>query len=257
MAAIQLPSRGARWRPAWGIIAVVAAGLVLLVAVGGLALSAMSRGATQVSLPGVAAAADTVTIDATGQLAAAPNVATVSIGVRVQHQGSVRDALAGASTSATRLIDTLKAQGVDPKDIQTSYVSVDAEWNYTELAGYAASNMLTVKLRDVGKVGSVISAAGDAVGNGLVVQGISFNHEPSAEEARQARQLAVQDAAAKAAQYASMTGRKVGKVLAISDDYVSFTPFTQGGGGIGGGVPVESGQGAVVARVKVTYALES
>ena len=261
MASIELPSRRTSGPP-WNVIALVVAGLVALAAVAVLGFTALTRSGatTQVNIPGVAAAADTITVDATGQLSVAPDLMTASIGVWVM-RSSVRDALAASSSQAAKMVSTLKDQGVDAKDIQTARVSVNGSYDYASssrrLIGYQASNMLTVTLRDLGKAGSVIAAAAEAVGNDFTIDNISLGHANKPEEISQARQLAIQDASSKAGQYASLTGRKVGKVLALSDDYVTFTsgPSQGGGFGGGGGVPVEPGQGAVVARVKVTYAL--
>jgi uncharacterized protein len=262
MAAIELPGRRSAGPP-WGVIAMVLAGVVALAAIGVLGYTALSAspGTTQVNLPGVAAAADTITVDATGQLAVTPDLMTVSLGVEVT-RGSVRDALTTANAEANKLIDTLKAQGVDAKDIRTSDVSINPQYNYNvsprAVTGYQASNIVSATLRDLSKSGGIIATAAESVGNDIVIRNVSLSHNSKPDEVKQARQLAVQDAQSKAGQYGSLTGRKVGKVLAISDDYVTFTAMPYQGGGIGGGgVPVEAGQGAVIARVKVTYALES
>ena len=260
MATMQLPARKTAGPP-WTVIALVAVGAIALVAVAALGYQAVTGtpavSSPVVNIPGVTPVADTVTVVATGSVPAAPDMMTVTLGAQVS-RGSARDALTAAGNSAANLANVIKQQGVDPKDIQTEYVNVWRNDNYGQVT-YIANNQLRVVIRDLSKASAIIGAASDALGNDLSLNGISLSRQDSTAELNQARQLAMQTAAARADQWSKLTGRKLGKVLSVDEGGFGYTNYQggYGGGGQGGaGVPIESGQGVVQVQIAVTYHLD-
>lgn len=99
----------------------------------------------------------------------------------------------------------------------------------------------------------------------VVVDGIQFNRlrfdkENKSEAERQARRMAFQDAKKKAQEYAVLSGRGLGKVLAINDSSFSdAVPVVQNGdalalkSSVGSSVPV--GEQEVSYSINVKFAL--
>jgi uncharacterized protein YggE len=148
--------------------------------------------------------------------------------------------------------------GVAESDLATTHVSLAPVHDpWPTVAGYEASLALTVRLVDLARVGSVLVAAVDAGGDGARVEGISFTHRDPAGLQEQARDAAYADARAKAEQYARLAGVALGEVRHV----------VEGAGMSGPGprmmramadsasVPVDAGEGQVLATVTVTWSL--
>ena len=260
MATVQLPARKTAGPPL-NVVALIAVGAIAVVAVAALAYQAVTgapvASSPVINVPGVTATSDSVTVIATGSVPAAPDMMTVVVGAQAS-RGSAREALTAAGSAAANLANVLKQQGVDPKDIQTQNVNVWRNDNYGQVS-YVATNQLRVVIRDLSKASGILGAASDALGNDLSLNGISLSRQDSTAELNQARQLAMQTAAGRADQWSKLTGRKLGKVLSVSEGSFGYTNYgPQGGyGGIGGGgVPVETGSGVVEVQIAVTYHLD-
>jgi uncharacterized protein len=148
--------------------------------------------------------------------------------------------------------------GVAEPDLATTHVSLSPVHDpWPTVAGYEAALAMTVRLVDLARVGSVLVAAVDAGGDGARVEGISFTHRDPAGLQQQARDAAYADARSKAEQYARLAGVALGEVRHV----------VEGGAEAGPGprmmramaesapVPVDAGEGQVLAAVTVTWSL--
>lgn len=160
-----------------------------------------------------------IAVTGRGEVSGAPDTVSVSIGVSVKRD-SAPAAITDAAASAQRLIDALKAAGVVDKDIQTTNYSINQEFRYPESGpvpdGFRVSNSVVAKVRDTAAVGGVIDAATTAGGADAVVQGIAFSLDDDTAALESARAAAFADAKAKAEQFAELSGRKLGRVEAVS-----------------------------------------
>jgi len=172
-----------------------------------------------------------------GQVSASPDVASLTMGVQAQSL-TVADAQSKASTSMDSIIQVLKAHGVADKDITTISYSISPLMNYKNntILGYQVSNLVTAKIRKLSDTGSIIDAVTSAGGNFIQISGISFTVDDPTPFLKQARQLAMADAAARAAQLASSAGVKLGQPTYISESTSNYVP-----------IPVWYAQGAAVA----------
>ena len=87
--------------------------------------------ALAMALPFAAAAqAEAATITVTGEAstAAAPDMATLSIGVTKVGETAAA-ALADNTAQMQAVIDRLKAAGIEPRDIQTTGLSINPNWS--------------------------------------------------------------------------------------------------------------------------------
>jgi uncharacterized protein YggE len=163
--------------------------------------------------------ATTLNLAAYGEVNAAPDMASISLGVATQAK-TAAEAMAANSTRMNQVIGALKQAGIAAKDIQTSGLNLNPQYAYDQnqpprLTGYQAANQVTVVVHDLTKLGPAVDATVNAGAN--EVRGISFGlNDPTAAE-NAARQEAVKALQAKADLYAKATGYRIGRLVSVSE----------------------------------------
>ena len=210
------------------------------------------------------AASRTITVSGEGFVDAKPDLAVAGVGVVTQGPTAAA-ALAENSKRMAALFDLIKSLGIEAKDVQTSDLSVSPRYSVPDPAqpngdrvimGYDASNNVTVRIRDLTRVGDVLDKFVSMAGaNNL--RGLSFdfaNPEPLRDEARK---NAVADAKRKAALYVEAAGVKLGAVESIGESgaYYPKASFAMAERAAAP-VPVAAGESRVTANVSITFALE-
>jgi hypothetical protein len=186
------------------------------------ALALAFAGAANAQAPGDADAAfraTTLSISAEGEVKAAPDKATVSLGV----QTTAPTAAQAMSDNAQRMngvIAALRRQGLEGKDVQTAGISLQAQYNYQpnkapELSGYQASNQVTVTVDDLGKLGPTLDAVTASGAN--QIEGVNFGLKDPDAAQDQARLKAVKALQARAELYAGAAGYRVGRLVNLSE----------------------------------------
>lgn len=151
----------------------------------------------------------------------APDMAIVSLGVtHKDKQAAV--ALRKTSEAAAAMIARLSDLGVAERDVQTSSLSLGPVWNTPDGGGprvhwgYEASNMITVRLRDMDMVGKALDTlVSDGVNR---LDSIRFALQDTQEAMDEARRRAVADARRKAALLADAAGMRLGDTISISEN---------------------------------------
>lgn len=161
-----------------------------------------------------------ITITGEGSSESAPDLASVNLGVSSQG-ATAAEALAANSRQLAAVLERLKAQGIADRDLQTSGLNLGPRQEYSndgkppQIVGYEASNMVTVRVRDLAKLGGILDAA---VGDGAnTFNGLSFALSEPGPALDQARDKAVSDARRKAEQIATAAGVKLGRILEIRE----------------------------------------
>ncbi|MCC6803683.1 MAG: SIMPL domain-containing protein [Anaerolineae bacterium] len=202
---------------------------------------------------------NTISVTGYGSVHASPDIASVDVGVEVT-QPSVSDAFTEANSTLQKIIDALADLGIAPEDIQTSNLNVYSTINYSpetgsDQHGYTVSNVVHLVVRDVDQVEAVIDAAINA--GATSIYGLTFDIEDRSALETQAREMAIQDAQARAQEYASLVGAQLGDVVIVSElQSGSFLPYAASGvraQGGGGGAVVAPGQTEVQIQATVTY----
>ena len=175
-------------------------------------LSALSAGAAL-------AEAGTLTVTGTATVEVVPDMATVSLGVTT-NGATAGAALAANSDAVAAVIARLKEAGIAPADIQTSNLSVNPNWvgnasGVSEVQGYVAMNMVSVRIRALDQTGAVLDAAVADGANSL--NGLYFSLQDSRGAEDEARRKAVADALSRADLLAQAAGSKLGPVLSITE----------------------------------------
>ncbi|HJV99195.1 MAG TPA: SIMPL domain-containing protein [Arthrobacter sp.] len=205
----------------------------------------------------------TITVTGTGSAEAPPDLLTVSVGVECRRD-SVGSAYADAGTASGAVSAALRQYGVGGPDLRTSGLNVRPEliWRDGEgqrVAGYVASSVLTVRLRDVAGASAVIAAVVDAGGDDVRLNGLEPGFSDESAVMAQARAAAWQDAMAAAEQFASLASARLGAVVSVAERPDASGPFplariqrTAATEAIG----VEAGHASVGASVTVVWELQ-
>jgi uncharacterized protein YggE len=207
------------------------------------------------------AATNTVTASGAGATQAVPDTAEMSFGVTTTSPNA-KSALDEASKSAAQIAAALKKQGIAEEDIQTQDVSVypqTVDQNGKQvITGYQASLSVRVKVRDIAKLGEVISAANAA--GATNISGPMFTIDDPAPARAKAIEEAVADARKSAEAMARAAGKSVGAVLSMSSSDVGSVPgpmySTSDMAGAVKNVPIEPGQLDITASVVVVFELK-
>jgi uncharacterized protein YggE len=207
----------------------------------------------------------TIRVSGSGSVQAQPDVAIVILGVRTEAK-EASQALAQNSERMQALLGTLKSTGVAAEDIQTQSVRLwpryedappesSTSGETRRLVGYSASNVVQVRVRDLGGLGGLIDTAVQAGGN--EIQGIRFEIDDPSPLLDRAREAAWQDAQHKAQQLAGLAGLTLGEATKIEASDRALGPVVREMPAIEAAraVPVEPGTQNVEANLTVEWVL--
>jgi len=203
-----------------------------------------------------------ITVRGTGIVSAVPDVMGLTVGVSVH-----RDTVAGAREDAARLArsvsESLRANGIADRDIQTSQFGVHPEYRHTErrrlLDGYRVTSQVRVRIRELDGAGEIIDAVVAAGGNDVVIDGVSFVVEDDAAARREARALAWRDAAEKASELAALAGVALGTAVRITETATNLGPRpgpTARVAAVEAATPMEAGASDIAVTLEVRFAIE-
>lgn len=200
-----------------------------------------------------------LTVSATGSASAAPDLATVALGVSVLAE-SVAKATNHAREQAGLTLAALKESGIAADDTGTTHFSIHPEWDHSDrtrrLAGYRVRHQIEAVVRDIARVGAVLDAAVSAAGDAATVEGVTFSLNDADVLAVQARQRAWENAKAKADQLAALAGSAVGGVLDITETSGRHGPPTPTPMlAAAEATPVEPGTTSITVSLDVTFEL--
>ena len=159
------------------------------------------------------------------QIKTSPDMATIRVGVETQAK-TAKEAQAGTSALANRLIEAALRVAPDRKAYQTSDLSLEPVYvqpgqgglgtgEPPKLVGYRARNVLTVRLDDVSKVGPLVDAVTGA--GATNVDSIAFGLKDDKAARRQALIAAVREAREKAEAMAEGLGLKLAGVQGVDE----------------------------------------
>jgi hypothetical protein len=190
----------------------------------GLTLSRSDPGVRQASC---GPTAPKLSVVGTGQATVTPDLLTVV--VQVDAGGpSAAAALATDNADAARALSTFEGGGVQAKDIATSGLSLQPQYEYPKgvptLTGYEVDNTVTATLRDISKSGAIIDAVVGSAGNALQIESIGFSSADPRIGQDRARASAAAQAQAHARALARAAGRSLGPVCTLTDQSAAVEP---------------------------------
>lgn len=204
------------------------------------------------------------TIAVTGEwkVYAVPDIAELSFGVQTGRQASAQAAMEKLQREMNAVVDAVKAKGIEEKDIRTESLWLHPAFDWDDgkqiPRGFEANQSLRVKIRDLSKIGEVLSAATAAGAN--QAGGVSFTIDDPESLRSQAREKAITQAKEKARTLASQLGMTLAKLTSFNEGFGGVPPpiFARGmmEVGMGGGgepLPVPSGEQEIMVTVTLTY----
>ncbi|MFL1874238.1 SIMPL domain-containing protein, partial [Hansschlegelia beijingensis] len=166
-----------------------------------------------------------VSVVGEGSVSAVPDLAMVTSGV-VSRAPTAAAALKANAAAMTKVMAALKDAGVEERDIATSGLSVQPQYDYGDgsaprtpkLVGYEVRNAVTVRSRALDKIGDLIDSLVTAGSN--QIENLAFEVSDRSEKLDGARREAMADARRKAEIYAAGVGASLGAPLAVSEQEV-------------------------------------
>ncbi|QKV18856.1 SIMPL domain-containing protein [Oricola thermophila] len=211
-----------------------------------------------------------IVVSGEGRAEIAPDMAVLTLSV-VREAETARQALDANTAAMADVLAALQAEGIEERDLQTSNFSIDPKIVYPkknadgtrgapQIVGYTVRNSLTVRIRDLGKLGAILDKSVTlGVNQG---GGIAFTNDDPSEAIEEARVKAMQEAIAKAKTLTGTAGIGLGKVLEISESSYRPQPVPMARAEMlmdaakSAPVPVAAGENTYSVTVNVTFALE-
>jgi uncharacterized protein YggE len=228
-----------------------------------------------------------------GEIAATPDLAVLELGVQALGD-RVQDARRDAAKAMDRMVAVLKARGVADRDIHTRSFNIYPRYTSREvykcpevpktapappgdirrsettgkcyqyheqvIEGYQMTNLVTVNVRDLNAIGSIIDEITEVGGDLTRVHNIRFTIESTRALYDRARAAAVEDLMAKARQVAALTGVQLGKLVYITEsggDVSKIQPYARATAEAGASpaTPILPGELEVVITVQAVFAI--
>ena len=176
------------------------------------ALPALGQQAPEVPVPSI-----TVDGEASGDVM--PDMARLTMGVQLDRPTATA-AAADVAKAAQAVVDQIKAEGIDPKDVQTRSVSLSPVYSDGKgpegrtVRAYRASTDLTVIVRPAEQAGTLASHLVDKGAN--TIEDIEYASSQEASVLDGLRADAAKDARRKAEIYVGALGLHLGRVLEMT-----------------------------------------
>jgi len=228
-------------------------------------LSAALFGAAPALAQDDTASVGSITMDGRGTVAVAPDMAVISASV-VTTGKNAAEALSGNSAAIAKVIKAVKGDGIEAKYIQTRGFGIYPRYDHSksndrqpEITGYEIRNGIEVKVRDLSKLGDLLTLTVESGANS--VDGIRFEVSDPEGKLDEARKQAVAAARHKAEIFAAAAGINLGAIVSITETGVDMPrPVMMRAEGMmaakASAVPVEAGEETIGANVTIRWSLK-
>ena len=158
-------------------------------------------------------------VSATGEVTRVPDMAIISAGVQTL-QPTATAAIEENAARMERVRAALKRAGIEDRDIQTSSINLNPEYQYDQnrpprLTGYRATNTVNVKFRDLKRTGAILDALVAEGSNQINGPNLTIDKPESALD--EARMKAIANGRARADLYARALGMRVVRLISVSE----------------------------------------
>ncbi|MFC3041500.1 SIMPL domain-containing protein [Virgibacillus xinjiangensis] len=197
-----------------------------------------------------------ITVDGKGSVSAAPDAASVQLGV-VTENDMLAQAQEENNATMNRVLEALRDQGIPAEDIRTTVYQIEPRYDYVDGAqvfrGYEVRHEVTVTISDLARIGRVIDAAVQSGANR--VSGVQFFMANQGAAYQQALQKAYENAVAKAAALAAamQVSLDVTPIHITEQSTPTIQPYTAVALAEDAGTPIEPGQLTVTAEIEAAF----
>jgi uncharacterized protein YggE len=165
-------------------------------------------------------------VSASGEVTRVPDLAIISAGVQTL-QPTATAAIEENAVRMERVRAALKRAGIADKDIQTSSIGLNPEYQYDQnrpprLTGYRASNSVNIKFRDLKRTGAILDALVAEGANQISGPNLTIDKPDEAYD--EARIKAIAAGQARAELYARALGKRVVRIISVSESGAYVPP---------------------------------
>lgn len=208
-----------------------------------------------------------VNVSGTASRDVTPDMATIVIGVTTRAPQAA-EALNGNSEAAAKIIAAVRKAGVEPRDVQTNAVSIsqnfrnkrDASGYTQEPDGFTASNTVSVRVRDLGKLGPLLTTtAGEGANN---INSLTFDYSGRKKLSEELQAEAVRNARDTAQRLVEAAGNKLGQLQSIDASGGMPAPrygamkMMRASADAPEAAPVEAGEMTITSSVQAAWTIE-
>lgn len=209
-----------------------------------------------------------IAVTGEGTMTASPDMAILNLSV-LREAKTAREAMTANNEAMAKVLEAMKKAGIEDRDLQTGGINIQPRYVYPDdknglkepsITGYTVSNSLTVRVRDLAKVGNVLD---ESVTLGINQGGdLNFVNDNPAATINEARKRAVTDAIAKAKTLADAAGVGIGRLVEINEQSRPPMPIaraqfkTMADAAPQGSVPVEAGENSYNVSVNVVFEIK-
>jgi len=221
-----------------------------------------------------------VSFSGEGRIFAKPDIAAISFSI-VTEATTSKAAQNANSHESKKIVDFLKSQGIDEKDIKTIGYNIYPQYKYPrpvpvlpresgssyppeyydsnpKISGYQVNQSFEIKVRDLDKVSAVLDGLVTAGAN--QINHLGFRVDDIEKVQNEARTQAIKDAKMKAGDLKKKLGIRLGRIINYSEGG-GYPPYllearALAPGGAGGdiqGPSVPPGENEIVVNVIITY----
>lgn len=207
-----------------------------------------------------------VHVNGVGEVRVQPDEVVLNFGVETRH-AKLEEARSQTDAQTAAILKYLKKQGVDSKDVQTSYVNVQpiyggGEYERTTPQSYVAHKSMVVVVKQLNNFEKIMSGLYDAGVNH--VNGVNFRISDVEKYKAEARKRAIADAKLKATVLTSELDAKLGRVYTISENSYDNGPrpmyaeaaMMKSAVSDGGDPTIAGGEVVVTSNVDVSFVIE-
>ncbi len=163
-----------------------------------------------------------INVSGEGKVKVIPDQASISITIETKGT-KAEDVKRENDTKMDAILKFIKKSNIVKEDFQTQRVALNPNYDYLKKkSNYVATQSVQILLKDLSKY--------DVLMEGLVNEGINridnveFKSSKMVQLQSEARKLAMKEAKAKADDFVSVLGQKVGKAILISDNSQTYSP---------------------------------
>ena len=208
-----------------------------------------------------------VIVTGEGEVQAAPDMAILDLSV-LREAKTAREALTDNNKAMSKVLGAMKEAGIEDRDLQTSGVNIQPTYTYPndknglkapKIIGYNVTNGLTVRVRDLDKVGDLLDKSIDLGVNQS--GGLRFVNDDPSKVLMDARKKAMGNAMEKAKILTETAGAKLGRVLEITEYVNNGRPMpmartkmiAMAAEASGDSVPLSAGENSYNVNVTVKF----
>ncbi|MFA5169230.1 MAG: SIMPL domain-containing protein [Candidatus Paceibacterota bacterium] len=230
---------------------------------------AIQKTAKETQYIGATGDQNTINISETGTVYAVPDIALVTF-TAITQESTINQALQKNNDKANGIIDFLKRQGINDADMKIVDFNIYPQYEWQTkgvdltiyplgkrvITAYQAVESVEVKMRDTDLIGRNIQGSLEA--GASQVSGLQFTIDKEEDFKKQARQIAMTNAKAKAQEIADGMGVRLGEPVSFTESYYapSFSATDKATAGTGSNMQIVVGENKIEVTVNVSYEIQ-